>query len=57
LGAQLPGCSAGGSAAELVTFEECDVVTFEAQTLGDSASDDPATDDDDPRHIKKIART
>jgi hypothetical protein len=30
-------------------------MTFQAQTLGNSASDDPATDDDDPRHIKKIA--
>jgi hypothetical protein len=57
LRAQLPGCCAGSSSSELVTFEECDVVTFEAQTLGDGASDDPATDDNDPRHIKKIART
>jgi hypothetical protein len=55
--AQLAGGCAGSSAAELVTFEQRDLVTFEAQTLGDSTSDDPATNDDDPRHIKKIART
>jgi hypothetical protein len=40
----------------MVAFEERDLVTFEAQPLGDCAPDDPTTDDDDPRHIDKDVR-
>jgi hypothetical protein len=30
-------------------------MTLEAEKLGDGAADDTASDDNDPRHIKKIA--
>ena len=40
---------------QLVTFEEGDLVVVERQTLGGGAADDPASDHDDPRHIRKIA--
>ncbi len=39
--------------SQLVPLEQGDLVTVKAQTLGDGAPDDPTSDDDDARHIRK----